>query len=343
MIQFLTGNGTLCEEEKAVLISKREKRGEFPKAQIQEHVRAYRIELLALMEAEAEKRPAVPIPIQQTATVAGYPLTWNGKNWEFETPAIRLKIEAQTDQQDLEKLLSVLHPIEEKILSRGIGKKKVEIEVGCLQWEDSKSTAAASLRDENLIWFPSSQTIGRLSSTCLETASQSTPQPVSLQGIILHEIGHLLEPQFENELTGLRDNLATHLGNIQEFLETVSPHYLVHQTPQIQKNLLEITSLQNKRLETTKIKGITYDLEALKQNNSSKITQELFAECVKKFFLEPIMGFPPPPNLKTTWPALNLLTSRLETERKKTISSEKTQSIQRSRPIPHFQKENMEP
>lgn len=75
MTQFLTGKGTPCEEEKAVLISKREKRGEFPKAQTQEHIRAYRIELLALMESEAERRPAIPIPIQQTATVAGYPLS----------------------------------------------------------------------------------------------------------------------------------------------------------------------------------------------------------------------------------------------------------------------------
>lgn len=140
----------------------------------------------------------------------------------------------------------------------------------------------------------------RLTAVCA-AGGHGGKEPILLAGILLHEIGHILELPLIEESCSLDISLAENQNGARVALAMVSPLYLGKHGEQILENLWAITKAELAEKETVTVAGESRLLYEYKNDMIDQCTQELFAEMMKAFYLEPAMtGLAPEPK-QTGW------------------------------------------
>lgn len=288
-------------EEDAVLIEK----GQGQHLGIQ----SYQSELGELAEQETEKRGPVPVGYRgdgQEQEYGGYRFHWDINQWRYESATMVLLASPQTDSKDLERLLEVIRSADQRILKRGLsGAKKIEI--GKAQYTREGKTVAAAVADERLIWFPVTKNGKNLMAVATADGSRQTDKPVSTEGILLHEISHILAKELRPEIGRIAWTFAQEWHRSKEAFGEVSPHYLATQYDEIQNVLENLKVPRTGDEEEGKRR-------AKLQRLSEEAAQEIAAEWIQYCYLESVLVGGKSEPKKTGWRELDGLTEVLERE-----------------------------
>lgn len=162
---------------------------------------------------------------------------------------------------------------------------------------------------------------------CASTGSKNTSEPISLTGIILHEIGHILEPKLSKEKNRLGKSLEENPQAALRAFQMTSPHYLAKQAPRIFENFRVLQEAKRAGKETIQVNGEPYPLHVYKSSFSEKCEEELFAEMVKRFYLEPAMHRRVPDAETTGWKEFDDLQNILLREARYTLRKETSKEV----------------
>jgi hypothetical protein len=278
---YLDKNVRACKEESAELVAS--ERGSWNR------IRAYNPMIGTLAEAHCEERTPAPIGKVDIGTekeLAGLTFTYETDGcWRWESPTCKIEILPRADIQDTEEVLQMLKPIQTELLARGITGSKITFQVGIEQPEAKNPRLADAIADERLVRLPTSSNNSRI----LAVGAQKGAH-ISLKGVILHEIGHILAPLLAKEIRWMGRSLEKGIGPIAKPLREISPHYLAPQGKEVGKNLQILKKLEGEGKETIRIGKETWDLHLYKNHLIDHFIQELSAEVIRARYLEPCLG-----------------------------------------------------
>lgn len=244
-------------------------------------------------------------------------LTWNNAGfWEHKTSTRYIQILPNTAQKDVEEWIKAFSPIDKKILSRGIaGKEPIIILVG--NRFNLEHTVPGYCTPSREIGFPTAKDQKSLLGCALARSSQ-----FQLQDLILHEIAHLLEPQFRNQLTTLSQSLIDNqTEKVENTLKKVSPHYLGAEN-QTKEDLQTLQKMLEYKETTVQHLGRKRKIKDVINDISQSYAHEILAECIRHFYLSPIIHKNPVPPTTSGWEALDTLTGFLTKEANRTPNKE---------------------
>lgn len=303
-----------CPKDKAELVQEQDPTNS--------HIRAYNPMIGTLAELHCEER--IPQPtgkgktIGEEAQIQGLTFTYEKEGqWLWESHTCRIEILPDTDKPDAEILLKTLRPIQENILSRGIAGPKITFRIGNEQPLENEPRLADSNATERLVRFPTSSNKSRLIAVGASKAAG-----ISLQGIILHEIGHILSPLLSKEIRMILVSLEENLSEITDQLQEISPHYLKDQAKRTLENFQTLKEIKEKGTQSIKVGGKSWHPENYKTHLIDHFTQELFAETVRALYLEPCLHQKEKTLPKTRWEGFNNLCTILQREVRFTLRKE---------------------
>lgn len=233
-------------------------------------------------EALSEANPANPIGNGKPAATKrfqGFHFLWAGNRWEHQAPTHTIEIAPQCDLKDVELWLKAFQPIAKNILSRAIVKRThLLFQLGTPQ-SDAHRVAYAQ---DSTIGFPVCQNQCHLLATKLAEASKKTANPVNIENIILHEIGHTLGKYFSEEKSDIQMTILDSFPLGQGLLQEISPHYLGDNRAKIPEKITLLKTIE--ALEGTE--------EAKKSTRqfARRLGAEIFAEMLRYYYLEPCLN-----------------------------------------------------
>lgn len=316
-VHFLDKNSRLCFQKEAQL------QGEvhaLPNNAFLQKIRAYNPDVAEASKMEENSRPAQPIGRSDNPIKLGHKTLQYSQEgmWINETATLLLEIHPDSDQKDTIELLKALKPIEEKILARGLAGGKLRIQIGTEQPEPEKPRLADSRADTHTIRAQTCSHSKRLISVC---AWLGTQKQISLEGILLHEIGHILAPQLNSEKNRLGRSLERHIDEAVIATKKISPHFLGKQIEKIKENLSVIQDMEDKGKKTVKVDGIRWETFLYRSHLIQNFQEELFAEMLREFYLEPVLHGVKKEKQKTGWPELEHLKTILTREAKYSLKT----------------------
>lgn len=290
---------------------------------ITDNHRAYSQELGDLAENFSILQPSDPIgegtPNQKGHPTLGPKFSYNQKgHWESSQKGYTIKILPTCPIQDAATWLKTFKPIAENILHRGIaGKKPIQFILGTTGAGFLESAVASANPETRETQFYLTKNQKGLISTAIQNATKFSDLPIKLSDIILHEIAHTLAYHLDKNLGEIHRSISTNRQKIEEFSQTISPHYLGKQWKRINHNLDDYTTQLQKGKTTAKLDtGREVDLPSYRAQALRDYSEELFAEAVRYFYLIPSLTGEIPPEPKTGWEQLDDLTHRLIREAK---------------------------
>ena len=325
---YLDKNVRACKQETADLVATEKEKGN--------KIQAYNPLVGALAEAYCEERK----PIQIGKTDIGAEKDLKGLtfiyetdgHWRWESPTCRIEIWPRADIQDTELVLEELQPIQTELLARGITGPKLTFQIGIEQPDPKAPRLADAIADDRTIRFPTSGNNSRIVAVGAQKGAG-----ISLKGVILHEIGHILTPLLSKEIRWMGRSLEKGIGQIAETLKEISPHYLGPQAKDVEKSFQILKKLEGEGKETVQIGGETWDLNLYRNHLIDHFTQELSAELIRARYLEPALQREKLPELeKSGWKEFDSFCQILDREVRFTLRKEEINT-------PLFPKKRREP
>lgn len=320
---FLNGTGRCCPEADAVIESTVTQRTMFDGVTESQTVQAYRPIMGTLAEVNSTSR--IPDAIGKgkylgdQKTLAGYSF-YRGEigAWEYETATCKIEIHPSADKEDVETWLQTFKEVESKIIDRGISGGKITFELGGDQYDPEKIVVGQAFASTKLVRFPTAANRQHLLAVCLENGTKGTIHEVSLHGILLHEIGHILAPHLSKEIEFLKIALVGKLPQAAAALKIISPSYL-GKTVERKAELLRAAQLSP---EIT-IKGKAMDSETFTSVTVSHLGDEIWAEMVRHYYLEPALSGTIPTHTPTGWKGFDEIASILQREARYNLRNKK--------------------
>lgn len=263
-----------------------------------------------------------------TITLGPYALSYSKQgSWIHESNSCLIEILPTSDKQDTHTLLGSIKQVEDRILSRGIAGGKINFTIGSPQPLINETRLADAIASQTLCRLHACQKSNRIMAVCASVGSKNTSEPVSLRGIILHEIGHILEPKLSKEKNRIGKSLEENPEAALRAFQMISPHYLAKQAPKIFENLRVLQEAKRAGKETVQVNGEPFPLHIYKSTLSEKCEEELFAEMVKCFYLEPAMHRSVPEPEMTGWKEFDDLQNILLREARYTLRKETSKEV----------------
>jgi hypothetical protein len=301
-------------------------------------VRFYDSELYQKAVDISRTIPTKPIGIGipgQVMNIHGRKFEWTEENlWLSEHLTNSVTLHPTTDRTDTENVIRVLARIESNILARGLaGREPIHFHLGGNQHDPEKPKVASAVdyRGKHIHLFAFATNTGGQETCGDQSHMQShmvAPQLVGLgcplENMILHEIGHLIEPLLEFNIPRMERTFSKGILESRNLLEKISPKYLGKQY----EGILEQVRVLNKALrdgretilvgpKLEKVKTIHYHAEW-----TSMVTREVTAECIREYYLKPCLTGQKPTEEKTGWDELDEFIHRLCREARITMTKE---------------------
>jgi hypothetical protein len=320
---FLNRNVVRCNAADAVFEHEQGKAGDFLPG-TRQSLRMFDHEISKLAEDLAQQTPVNPVRSgkpSQTLELEGFQFSCVEPNqWECERSHCKVVLHAGADNSDTALILRNIYEIERKIFTRASSGPPIEFQIGVPQWPTHHHVACAITEPTHArILVFQTQSGGHILAAKIEQATE-----IKVGKILLHEIAHTLETLLSDHRENLRQTLHDDLALASEALKEISPHYLGKQLPAILKELDALKTLKASGKKEVLIqkdgKESTCNLAPYLLEKIRHLTEEVFAETVRHFYLEPCVSGKPPTPPNTGWEALDKLAGTLCIEAQKTIS-----------------------
>lgn len=277
-----------------------------------------------LEEAETLSRNARVNPVGEGGpdselNLSGWTFHWSHESrWESHHTTFSVIIPADTDKADALRALNCIRKVEQTILSRGLaGNEPIRFHLGGPQWDKKKPNVAGAVDYQGKhIHLFACENGSHMIAAKLDEAGRP------LENVILHELGHLLEPLLQGSIRELETTIRKELPTCRSMLKTISPHYLGEQIDAIcsqLQTLNEIIQSGAKSILVGKEKE-KWDPEKYRAQWLYEITHEIAAEAIRHFYLLPCLHREPPVEIATGWKELDAFTHRLAREARITQS-----------------------
>lgn len=288
-----------------------------------QHIRPYSPEVNELLEKNSRSRPTQPIRegmyIGDSQSIEDYAFHYTEKGWwEHEGTDCHISILPNADRTDIGFLLQTFREIHEKIVTRGITGGKISVEIGNGQPIRGTTRLADAIACDHLIRFPIANNGCHLAAVCAAQGAN-----LSLQAIILHEIGHLLEPKLSKQIGWLSRTLEKNLIRCQDALKEISPHYLGKQAITVAAVLSELEKIEAAGQKSIVIAGQTWEPCDYRNHLIDHFTHELAAEMIRDFYLEPALAGCLRTKTLSGWPEFDGLQTILRREARHTMDKTK--------------------
>lgn len=288
-----------------------------------QHIRPYSPEIEELLEKNSRSRNAQPIGegnfFGESLTIEGYEFHYNKfGTWKHEGVDCNITIRPNADRADTTSLLQKFRITHERILTRGIAGGKVSVEIGNGQPLKGITRLADAIGCDYLIRFPVTKNGNHLAAVCAEKGAN-----ISLQAVILHEIGHLLETKLTKEIGWLSRTLEKNLSRCQDALKEMSPHYLGKQAAKVATVLGDLDKMENEGRKSIVLEGVTWVPYQYRNHLIDTFTHELAAEMIRDFYLEPALAGCLRTKTTCGWPEFDGLQIILRREARHTMGKSK--------------------
>lgn len=359
-ISWLNQNLHRCSQSDAVMLSAKEQiyRGTLTPEQ-NESLRAYSPEIADAIEQSAENLTPDPISAPNDAIgnklrfeIAGEEeihFHWQptkeateqniqiAAGWESNGAGYRIRIYPGCDREDAKKAVAAIQKIGRGILHRGLATgETIEFHIGCPQQPGQNNVATSVNFLGKRVGLPLTK------NNCHIMAVRADNLGIKLQTTLLHEIGHLFEDLLKTNLREIDRSLANQFHLAKSILQEISPHYLGQKAQDIDENLeLLAAAIREKRKTITigaETEGRKVGPEKYLSEWTEWLAQEMFAELLRHYYLEPCMTEILPTEEKSGWPELDRFIHRLRREAK--INMDRTTAIEplfaKKRQTPQF-------
>lgn len=254
--------------------------------------------------------------------LGGYRFEWDEAGfWKSRRQQCEIRLVPDVSRSDATALLKRLRKVEEKILNRGRATwERPIIRIGAKQKEHDRIAGAYAGGAEGLhLFFFCAPDNCRLMATRAEAACG-----IRMEKIILHEIGHLLEPLLKDTIDILQEGIFDHLAELEGLLKKVSPYYLGgNEFPLLVEEAAALRTAARKNLENITVNGIEKNREAYTKKRRVEITSEIAAELLRHFYLEPCLTGKAKPPESTPWKNMNAFLAILIEEARKSLALQK--------------------
>jgi hypothetical protein len=319
---FLNRDVVRCEQADAVFEHEHGKLREFSN-EIHQSLRMYDPRVAQLAEVLSGKTPVNPIhagkPKEKTEIQGFHFVCIEPNEWRCERTNCPVILHAGTDLEDAKLILGKIKRIERKVLARATITGPIEFHIGMPQWPTHHhvATAITELTRARVILFQT-KSGGHVMAAKVEQAAG-----IPAENILLHEVAHTLEITLQDHRENLRQTLHDDLRDAADILTIISPHYLGIQMPAILKELADLRELKNAGAKTITLQKKsgpdTVRLNPYLMEKIRYLTEEVFAEAIRHFYMEPCMTGKIPSTPVTGWDAFDLLTATMREEAEKTI------------------------
>jgi len=280
-------------------------------------IRCYGPEYEGIAEVSSKKTPASPLgkgAPNAKLSLHGYTFNWTEEAlWRCDRKSCSILIHPHSDINDVQTVLKSLRPIETNVLSRGcVTRETINFHIGTPQWDPiNKNVAASSDYIEKRVSLFTTDNNSHIFGARLQEAAK-----IPLTKIILHEIGHLLEPLLNDSIRELTHSFYEIPTSISKTLQEISPHYLGKNAEGIIENIRMLNRAKFEKKKTISVNGKTKNTDTYRRSWGDWIVQETFAEMLSHYYLEPCLTRKLPPEPKSGWKALDDFAHRLLREAK---------------------------
>ena len=307
---YLDKNLRRCRQKNAVLLdlagqTKRTK-GENLLPAWEQSLRGFGPEIGRAIKKNCKTLGPDPVGVgaeKEQIKIASYKFGWETDGfWRCRRQQCEIRIMPEASLEDTGLLLAKLKKIEGRILNRGRATwERPIIRIGTRQKDQERIAGAYAAPSDGMhLFFFCADDNCRLMATRAEAACA-----IPLEKIILHEIGHLLEPLLKHKIEILQEGVFDHMGEIKPLLEKISPHYLGTQFEALLEGAEKIRLAALEQKETIRVNGVEKNREEYSGNQRRHIASELAAETLRHFYLEPCLTGKPVRPEKTPWKNLN--------------------------------------
>jgi hypothetical protein len=300
---LLDGEGAMCDKKSARFESDTQFAVINYRKDTLQTLHSFRTDDWRAAKSAAKVRPAKSLGNGKfegdTQTIGQHTLTWTDREtWTRETQSTRVEIEPAVDAEDACQWLDAFLPIQTALFDRKLLRnQKITFKIGGNAYQkNGEGVIAEAMENMSLVKFPAMPDASRIKAVCMEIGSKNEPSPIRLTGIILHEVGHLLERCLSEVIDDLEEWVEKDLHKIEDTLVEISPHCLKFRKENWKRDFAAI-----ERGEPIQINGEKTPARKALVKLKREIAHEIFAEAIRHYFLEPqLHGYQLDPP-KTGW------------------------------------------
>jgi hypothetical protein len=298
-------------------------------------IRFYDSDLFQKAGTVSQQSPVQPVgrgTPGQVMDIHGRKFEWNtkAKHWFSDRLTNTVLLYPTADRSDTEKVIREIGRIESTILARGLaGREIIQFHIGGQQAdpENPKVASAVDFAGKHVHLYSFGDNDSAKGNPSHIVASKLVELGCPLENVILHEIGHLLEPLLEYNIPRMERTFSKGILECRSLLESISPQYLGKQYEGIIEQLRTLNMALRDGSETLlvgpkmeKVQTIHYHADWI-----ANATREITAECIREFYLKPCLSGLEPIEEKTGWNELDELLHRLCREARITMKREPTE------------------
>lgn len=218
-------------------------------------------------EAWAKNQTTQPTPPPQ---FEGTPFSDEDDHWAYDGEFITVLIEKKADQKSTERCLKTLKKLKPILQRKLLHREFITIAI-------MGNRPCVGATQGNTITLPLLPN-GVIRADAFSESKTKDKPPITLENLLLHEIGHTLRKHLYDERENLALSIRDEFFSYGPILQEASPHYLGLQFPFLVGEMSLLQEPPPSKEKTEKLTQLTKTLVG-----------EVFAEVVRTYYLEPVL------------------------------------------------------